>query len=178
MLQLRRIMIIGGAGSGKSTLARRLGEIYDLPVHHLDAVFWQPGWVEPDRAEFSGRVLDLIHTDRWVIEGNYSATWPERSSRADLVIFLDISAPRRLYRALKRYWTYRDREREDIAPGCPEKFDLAFTKWILTYSRHGRPKALAQIYDDAVRDKSVHLRHRDVAGFLDRCARGLAHITP
>ena len=170
MSQLHRIMIIGGAGSGKSTLARRLGEIHDLPVHHLDAVFWQPGWVEPDRAEFNARVMDIIHTDYWVIEGNYSSTWPERAERADLIIFLDISAPRRLYRALKRYWTYRGRERADIAPGCPEKFDWSFAQWILTYFQHGRPKALAQIANTAFSKKSVHLRHRDVAGFLDRCA--------
>lgn len=41
-----KIMIIGSSGSGKSTFSRELGEFLKLPVYHLDAFFWRPGWVQ------------------------------------------------------------------------------------------------------------------------------------
>ena len=50
---MQRIMVIGvSAGVGKSRFARRLGEATDLPVHHLDAYFWKPGWIEAEEKEF------------------------------------------------------------------------------------------------------------------------------
>ncbi len=42
---MRRILLIGSGGAGKSTLASQMGERLGLPVIHLDAVYWQPGWV-------------------------------------------------------------------------------------------------------------------------------------
>lgn len=47
----QRIAIIGSGGAGKSTLARALGGGLGLPVYHLDASFWRPGWTEPPRDE-------------------------------------------------------------------------------------------------------------------------------
>lgn len=47
-------MVIGiSAGVGKSTFARNLGEILNMKVHHLDALFWKPNWVEASIEEFS-----------------------------------------------------------------------------------------------------------------------------
>jgi len=44
-------MIIGSGGAGKSTFARRLGEILQLPVSHLDALYWKKDWVLASREE-------------------------------------------------------------------------------------------------------------------------------
>ena len=49
---MERIAIIGPGGAGKSTLARRLGERLGLPVIHLDAEHWRPGWVETPADEW------------------------------------------------------------------------------------------------------------------------------
>ena len=45
----QRALIIGGVGSGKTALAIRLGEKLSLPVHHLDRLYWQPGWQHENR---------------------------------------------------------------------------------------------------------------------------------
>lgn len=63
---MQRIVILGNAGSGKSTLARALGKRLDLPVVHLDTLFWEPGWVEPDAEQFRLRVSEAIATDAWI----------------------------------------------------------------------------------------------------------------
>ncbi len=42
---MRRVLIIGSGGAGKSRLSVRLGEALGIPVLHLDALFWKPGWV-------------------------------------------------------------------------------------------------------------------------------------
>lgn len=38
---MKKIIIIGSGGAGKSTLAKQLGEKLELPVIHLDALFWR-----------------------------------------------------------------------------------------------------------------------------------------
>ena len=67
-----KIAVNGYSGSGKSTLARRLGELYQIPVLHLDTVHWLPGWEE--KAEEQERSEVRAFMDRnasWVIDGNY-----------------------------------------------------------------------------------------------------------
>ena len=83
---MRRIMVVGASGSGKSTVARAIGERLDLPVIHLDAEFWRPGWIESDHDDFCRRVAMLATGDRWVIDGQYSVTWAPRAARADAIV--------------------------------------------------------------------------------------------
>lgn len=55
-----KIAVLGYAGSGKSTLARALGELYGIPVLHLDRVQFTPNWQERDRAEALAMVHDFM----------------------------------------------------------------------------------------------------------------------
>ena len=75
---MERIMIIGCGGAGKSTLARQLGEKLNLPVVHLDKLFWHPGWVESEKAEIDEKILREMQKDQWIIDGNYTRTLPQR----------------------------------------------------------------------------------------------------
>lgn len=53
-------MIGISAGAGKSTFARKLREKTGIEVHHLDAVFWKPGWVESGFQEFSDAQREIV----------------------------------------------------------------------------------------------------------------------
>ena len=44
-----KIAILGYSGSGKSTLARKIGEVYNCEVLHLDTIQFIDNWHERDR---------------------------------------------------------------------------------------------------------------------------------
>ncbi|WP_343313934.1 hypothetical protein AAIB41_01925 [Brucella sp. BE17] len=99
---IKRIMIFGGPGSGKSTLARNLGDITGLPVVHIDTLYWKPGWVMRAREEVGRLTNAVADKEKWIFEGNHSETMHYRASRADMLVFLDLSTPLRLSRIIAR----------------------------------------------------------------------------
>jgi adenylate kinase family enzyme len=170
---MRRIVIIGCSGAGKSTLARRIGERLRLPVVHLDALFWEPGWVEPETAAFRGRVAEAHTGDRWVSEGLYlSKTFDLRLPRAELIVWLHQPRWLCIVRVVWRALTYRRGKgaRPDLAPGCHEQFDSGFLPllaYIWTFEREKRPRTEAAIEQLAPGTRVVHLRgDREAAAFL------------
>lgn len=139
--QVQRVLVLGvSSGAGKSTFARHLGALTGLPVYHLDALFWKPGWLESTPEEFLCRQQQVVQQDRWIIEGNYtSAGYDLRTARADTLIYLEVGLLLCVYRIYKRRLAYRNQSRIDMAPGCPEKVDWAFLRFILTtYHRRRR----------------------------------------
>jgi len=134
----QRIVIIGNSGGGKSTLATQLGDVFDVPVYHLDQLFWKPGWVESERDEFDARVLEVTATDRWVIDGNYTRTLQARIDRADLIIYINIARSLAVYRVIRRSLRHRGRTRPDMGDDCPDHIDPAFLAFVWNYpSRRG-----------------------------------------
>ena len=127
---MRRVSIIGSGGAGKSTLARQLGEITGLPVIHLDRLYWKAGWTETPKDIWKEKVESLVKGDEWIIDGNFGGTMEVRLSASDTVIFLDFPRLLCTYRAVKRAITFRNKTRPDMGPGCNEKFDLEFLRWV------------------------------------------------
>ena len=158
---MRRIAVIGCGGSGKSTLARELGAALDLPVVHLDVLFWRPGWTETPRDEWRAIVERAIAEPAWVMDGNYGGTLAPRLVAADAVVFLDLPTAVCLWRVVRRRIAHRGGgRRDDMAEGCAEQLDAAFLWWILTYRRRRRPEVLAQL-DAMPRDRvAIVLRSR------------------
>jgi adenylate kinase family enzyme len=166
---MQRIVVLGNAGSGKSTLARALGERLALPVVHLDTLFWEPGWVEPDAEQFRTRVRKAVAPDAWVCEGNYARrTFDLRLPRADLIIWLDTPRLTCFTRVIKR--SIMNRPRPDLAAGCTEKLDrefLTFLKFVWNFDRGYRPGIEAVRLAINPQIPTLHLRcSRQVAEFL------------
>ncbi|MDN7246664.1 topology modulation protein [Planococcus shenhongbingii] len=130
---MKKIMVTGvSAGAGKSTFAAELGEKLGLPVHHLDSIYWKPGWIEAEPAEFRAAQEKVTAGESWIIEGNYSDSFDIRFAKADTFIYLELPLRVCLYRVLKRWLTNIGNTRPDMAEGCPEKMDLEFLKFIVT----------------------------------------------
>lgn len=139
---MQRIVVLGCCGAGKSTLARRLGDISGLPVIHLDAHYWQPGWVETPETEWPAKVEELAAGSAWIIDGNYSSTLPVRLRRCDTAIFLDFPRYKCLWGVVRRRVYYRGRPRPDMGPGCPEQLELEFLRFVWHWHRERRHRVV------------------------------------
>jgi adenylate kinase family enzyme len=135
---------MGPPGSGKSTLVRQLGRRHNLPVFHLDQAFWQPGWIATAPELFRAEVERIAALPAWVIDGNYLAHAIEARLRAaDTLIYLDAPTSLCMLRILRRVLLGHGRVREDMALGCPERLDLPFLHFAVTWNRIQRARHLA-----------------------------------
>ena len=139
---MQRITIIGSGGSGKSTLAVRLGSLLQLPVHHLDSLYWKPGWVETERSKWVVIQQSLVDTGSWIIDGNYGGTIDIRLEASDTVIFLDMNRFTCLFRAIKRTLKHFGKHRSDMGDGCNERFDFNFVRWIYGFPKKKKPEII------------------------------------
>jgi adenylate kinase family enzyme len=142
---MKKIAVIGSGGSGKSTLSRKLGDLLNLPVYHLDALNWKPGWVPTPREEWDTLQKELIKQDEWIIDGNYNRTLDIRLEEADTVIFFDLSRWVTMYRIFKRRLMYHGKTRPDLDEGCPERLDWQFIRWVWNFRRDQRPKIVEKL---------------------------------
>jgi len=158
----RRIIIVGSSNSGKSTLGQRLAAQVDAAFIELDALFWEPNWVEPAIDVFRERVRRAIACDSWVIAGNYSQqvdlSWP----LADTVVWLDLPLALVLRRCIVRTWR-RWRTQEVLWGGNRENFWEHLMLWnpkksLISYTitRH---RSRRRRYEEQMRDPAwSHIR--------------------
>ena len=164
---MKRISIVGSGGAGKSTFAHQLADILHLPVIHLDALYWQPGWVATPQDEWSEKQQQFVQQESWIIDGNYTSTLDVRFTIADTIIFLDFPRLLCLYRAIKRRIQFAVKTRPDMAEGCPERIDHEFLLWIWNYPTNGRMRVLKKIEQHRGGKQIVILRSpRQVQQFL------------
>lgn len=164
---LKKIMIIGSPGTGKSTLAKRLRNLTNFPTYSLDAMFWQPGWVQSDTKSFRQKLEDVVNTEKWIIDGNYSNHLDLRLPKADLVIYLDFIMPICLFRVIKRSLKSFGRVRSEMADGCTEKIDLEFYRYVVTFPWKVRSRMQSDFEKFGAGDKLVILQsNRQVERFV------------
>ncbi len=146
---MKRILVIGCSGSGKSTFSKQLSHRLNLPLVHLDHLFWNPGWIEREYKIFEGLLQIEIEKEQWIIDGNYINSFPIRIKYADTVIFFDFNRWICTWRVIKR-WLMQEGYQ---AIGCPQTMDWSFLKYVFwDYQKIYRTKALEikEQYADSV----------------------------
>ncbi|MGH3685847.1 MAG: DNA topology modulation protein FlaR [Pseudonocardiaceae bacterium] len=163
---MERIAIIGCGGSGKSHLARQLAERFELPITHLDAVYYDDDWTTLPKEKFTAIQEELVAQPRWIIEGNYASTLPLRLKAADTVIVLDLPARTCLRGILQRRLKHGGGQHRAI--GVYDRINWGFIRYILGYRRSMLPRVHRLIAEHGPTAELVVLRRRRATHrFLD-----------
>ena len=146
---MKRIMIIGPAGAGKSELSKKINKITKLPLYHLDNIFWNSDKTHLSPEEFDLKLKEILETDEWIIDGNYSRTYEMRIEKADTIIFLNYP----LEVCLDGVNSRIGKQRDDL-PWIEEEFDPEFKKWIINWFKDELPKT-KEILEKYKKNKNV-----------------------
>jgi adenylate kinase family enzyme len=145
---------VGPVASGKTTLAARLGSTSGLPVIDLDDCYWRQSPLPTDE-QWAAKHAELISGDRWIMSGDYRAVANARFLAADVVVWLDLSRSRCLFRATTRKLR-----------GNPTPL-LNSWRWIWRYANHGRHETATALASADITSAIYRLRcSSDVKSFL------------
>ena len=130
MFFMKKVIVIGCSGAGKSFFAKKLRDVTGLALYHLDMIWWKPDRTHITREEFDEKLTNILETDRWIIDGEYSRTLEMRLKKCDTVFFLDFPLSVCLEGAAARV----GKKRDDI-PWAEDKLDEDFRQYITDF--HG-----------------------------------------
>ena len=144
----QKIIVVGCPGSGKSTLSKELRDVTGLPLFHLDNIWWKPDKSHISREKFDQKLDEILLTDRWMIDGNYSRTYEVRFRACDTVIFLDYPVDVCMNGIKERI----GKNRTDI-PWTEQALDSELVKLVERYETDNRPVILSlfEKYPDAAK---------------------------
>ena len=135
---MKKILVIGPSGAGKSEFSRRLEKILNLPLYHLDNIFWKEDKTHISRDEFDEKLAIILKREEWIIDGDYSRTYEIRMEASDTIFFLNY--PMEL--CLESVESRIGKERLDI-PWVEEEFDPEFKEWIINWFKNQLPKTIS-----------------------------------
>lgn len=140
---MKKIIVIGPSGAGKSTFSRKLNKIINVPIYHLDNLFWKVDKTHIEKDLFDLKLNEILEQDEWIIDGDYSRTYEIRFKNADTIFFLNYD----LNTCLKGVEARIGHKREDI-PWVESEFDPEFKSWIINWFNETLPvvEKLIKVY--------------------------------
>ena len=149
---MKKIIVIGCPGSGKSTFSKALHKITQIPLFHLDMMYWNADRTIVEKPVFLERLANAMQTSAWIIDGNYASTMESRLQACDTVIFLDYPLDVCLNGIRERQgkprtdmpWTENENEE-----------DAAFIDFIKNYNLQSRPSVINLL--SQYEEKEIHV---------------------
>lgn len=146
---MEKVIIIGCPGSGKSTFGRKLKSITDLPLYHLDMLFWNEDRTTVSKEVFTRQLQEIMSSPKWIIDGNYAATMEMRIKECDTIFFLDY--PTNV--CIDGIQARKGQPRSDMPWVESGEDDEDFIDFVNKYNSESRPKVVALL--DKYSEKNI-----------------------
>ena len=134
---MKKIIVIGPGGSGKSYFSKELSQILNIPVFHLDNIFWNKNKTHISKEEFDVRLNEILNEESYIIDGDYSRTYEIRMKNSDTIFFFNFSLEDSLKGAASRVGSYRT-----DCPFIEDEFDSEFKEFLINWQIETRPIVL------------------------------------
>lgn len=131
---MKRILVIGCPGAGKTYFAKKLKEIINLPVIHMDNLYWRKDKTAITQSELEQKLLPYLKEEKWIIDGNYHDTLKLRLEYATDVFFLKMPREECIEGILERI----DQPRDDIPWIETKKDAVELIEWTIDYEKRTR----------------------------------------
>ena len=127
---MKKILVLGSPGSGKSVFSKKLNKILNIPLYHLDNLFWNTDKTHVENIEFDNRLMEILRQNCWIIDGDYKRTYEIRMDFADTIFFLDYPLELCIEGAKSRVGI----KRSDL-PWIENEFEKDFEEWIINWHK-------------------------------------------
>lgn len=148
---MRKIIVIGCPGSGKSYFSKKLKDVLNYPIYHLDLIWNKPDKTTISREEFDKILNNIFLEDAWIMDGNYQRTLEMRIKACDTIILLDFDLEVSLEGATSRVGQQRD----DM-PWQEESLNEEFKNKILDFRNEKLPE-IYKLLDEYKDEKEIFI---------------------
>lgn len=154
----KKILVVGSPGAGKTTFSKLLAKKLNIPVRHIDDIYWQANWLRTDHDVMLQQLEMVCKEQQWILDGNHLKTLEKRLKYADVIILLDYSVnlcfTRFIKRSVKRYLGINDNLPINIeqSPCLSKKISIPWhiLKLILGFKFLARPQLLRMAAENNV----------------------------
>lgn len=158
---MKKIIVIGSPGAGKSVFSKKLKNITNIPLYHIDMLYHKKDGTHITKEELEEKLKQIFKTDEWIIDGNYQKTLELRIRECDTIFLLDFPTQVCLDGAKSRI----GKKRDDL-PWIEEKMDEDFEQCIINFTTDKLPK-IYELLDKYKENRSIFIfKSRDEA---DKC---------
>ena len=132
---MKRVLIIGSNGAGKSTFSYALADKTNLPLIHIDQLYWRNNWEVTPREEFLSLAFAEAQKPCWIIEGNNIRSLEDRLQFADTVSWFEFPPALCVWNVLKRTCKYHGRVRADMPDEFVCRLNVGFLKDVWRFNK-------------------------------------------
>ena len=90
MWNYKKAIVIGCPGAGKSTFSKKLHAVTNLPLFHMDALYWNKDCTHISQEALVRKQKEIFKQERFIVDGNYISTLELRIQEADIVFLFDL----------------------------------------------------------------------------------------
>lgn len=145
---MKRILVIGCPGAGKTYFSKRLSKILNLPLVHMDNLYWNKDKTSVDLETLKARLQPYLEKEEWIIDGNYHKTLEMRLPYASDVFVLDLPRKECIQGILDRI----DQPRDDIPWVESEDDATELIAWTADYGFRTKDEEIALL------NKNKHIK--------------------